>query len=681
MRNPTRRGGRSAAAPFHPVVLAEGLEPRTLLSATDPLDVKNGPLAKVGPELIGAWNQFQNLLRSRGPAATAGFRPSDPLLHLGAGGGIEIEAYTNGNPATLAAELASLGAKNVQSYANGASAAVPAAEISALAALPDLNFARPVEFTLNTGSVTSQGDSVLRGDVGRNQFSVNGSGVKVGVLSDSFNTASNTFTTDHYSTDVASGDLPAGVQVLQDTPGGTDEGRAMAQLVYDTAPGASLAFATAYNSQASFATNIKALRDAGCKVIVDDVSYFAEPMFQDGVIAQAVDNVVASGASYFSAVGNEASQSYQDAFRPDRTLASGSISPSFRGGVTHDFDPGPGVDDTQGFTLAPGADITLSFEWDQPFFSVSGGSGSANDMDVYVLNAGGTKVLAAGTTQNTGGDPVEVVSLTNSSRTTTQSYQLMIVKASGSAPGLMKYVDYGSASFSEWTTNSSTDYGHSNAAGAAGVAAARYSNPTSAESYSSLGGTPILFDTAGNRLATQVTRQSPRFTAPDGGNTTFFYPGDDFEGDGHPNFFGTSAAAPAAAAVAALMLQLNPSMSPASVYSILQSTAQDMGTAGYDFLTGSGLIRADAAIASELGITASGGAAYQVTGSPGSRLLSVTAGTVTLGKDLSSFYPGISLSVSGAATAVFSVDQTFFNVTLADNGQISVGTPPAGRRI
>src|SRR5438270_11699531 len=100
MRNPTRRGGRSAAAPCHPVILAEGLELRTLLSATDPLDVKNGPLAKVGPELIGAWSQYQNMLRSRGPAAaTAGFRPSNPLLHLGAGGGIDVEAYTNGNPA------------------------------------------------------------------------------------------------------------------------------------------------------------------------------------------------------------------------------------------------------------------------------------------------------------------------------------------------------------------------------------------------------------------------------------------------------------------------------------------------------------------------------------------------------------------------------------------------------
>src|SRR4051812_19397838 len=142
---------------------AEGLEPRTLLSATDPLDAKHGPLAKIGSELIGTWGQYQATLHSHGATAAAAFRPNDPLLHL-SGGNIQIEAYTSGNPATLAGELAAIGATSVQSYVHGATASVPARAISALAALPDLTFARPAWYTTNAGSVTSQGDPAIRGD-------------------------------------------------------------------------------------------------------------------------------------------------------------------------------------------------------------------------------------------------------------------------------------------------------------------------------------------------------------------------------------------------------------------------------------------------------------------------------------------------------------------------------------
>src|SRR5262249_19520074 len=85
---------------------------------------------------------------------------------------------------------------------------------------------------------------------------------------------------------------------------GTDEGTAMMEIVHDLAPGAKLYFATANNSQANFANNIIALRAAGCDIIVDDVTYFAEGAFQDGTVAQAVNTVVANGAMYFSSAGN-----------------------------------------------------------------------------------------------------------------------------------------------------------------------------------------------------------------------------------------------------------------------------------------------------------------------------------------------------------------------------------------
>ena len=113
------------------------------------------------------------------------------------------------------------------------------------------------------------------------------------------------------------------------------------------------------------------------------------------------------------------------------------------------------------------------------------------------------------------------------------------------------------------------------------------------ETFSSTGGTPV----------NGVVRNKPDFTAPDGGNSTVNFNSIDLEGDGIPNFFGTSAAAPHAAAVAALLLQgkklfYNKDLEPDSVRIILSNTALNMGTPGFDYTSGYGLIQADAAVSS-----------------------------------------------------------------------------------
>lgn len=149
---------------------------------------------------------------------------------------------------------------------------------------------------------TSQGDVAHRANVARSVHGVNGSGVKVGVLSDSV---------DYLAALQGSGDLP-GVTVLAGQSGnpGSSEGTAMLEIVYDLAPGSQLYFATAFASEASFANNILNLASQGCDVIVDDVGYFAEPVFQDGIVAQAVDLVAAQGVMYLSSSGNSGSASF-----------------------------------------------------------------------------------------------------------------------------------------------------------------------------------------------------------------------------------------------------------------------------------------------------------------------------------------------------------------------------------
>ncbi len=232
-------------------------------------------------------------------------------------GRVVIDAVASADVSALQADLEALGMHGAVAAGRIVSGQLPIFAIDALAALASLQFVRPAYASTHVGLVTSQGDQAMRSDVARANFGVNGAGVTVGVLSDSFNCLGGA------AADVANNDLSP-VAVLQDDPGcssGTDEGRAMLQLVHDVAPGADLAFATAFTGQAGFASNILALHAAGADVIVDDVLFFAEPMFQDGIIAQAVNTVVGMGVPYFSSAGNQARRAYQSAFNPGPVLA------------------------------------------------------------------------------------------------------------------------------------------------------------------------------------------------------------------------------------------------------------------------------------------------------------------------------------------------------------------------
>jgi PKD repeat protein len=172
---------------------------------------------------------------------------------------------------------------------------------------------------------------------------------------------------------------------------------------------------------------------------------------------------------------------------------------------------------------------------------------------------------------------------------------------------LVKMVVFGSDStLNEYQTNSATLFGHANAAGAAAVGAAFFADtpafgidPPVLEPYSSRGGTPILFASNGSPQGSPVIRSKPEMTAVDGVNTTFFF-NDTYGNDGIDDFFGTSAAAPHAAGIAALLLQAQPGSTPQQLNAALQGSAIDMNLTGFDHESGYGLIQADAAIAALL---------------------------------------------------------------------------------
>jgi hypothetical protein len=481
----------------------------------------------------------------------------------------------------------------------------------------------------NAGTVTSQGAALLRSDI-VNQSGIDGRGVTVGILSDSFNTSSAFGVFDTAALDVATGDLPGTTAI----PGGeglkflieldpdifgpfTDEGRAMAQIVHDIAPGAALCFATAFVSDVDFANNIRTLRtDPGCNadVIVDDTQYEDEPFFSDGIIAQAVNDVATSTTlpghkvAYFAAAGNDARNGYSSDLRivPDavaRTAPSrvnlSTIPPDIdTSGGFHNFATSRGIQLAQDFFFGDSTDF--SFQWDDPFDLYP--SGITTDLNLLFFDpASGDFLFAVNDDNFQTNRPIENFELITGEGPGTVAELLMVIARTGQGSHLarrVKYVAFGAFGDASGFSGATTPltFGHSTAREGNGVAATSYASDPGVfgppafdphyESFSSPGPVVIAFDQNGARLPQAEIRLKPDFSAPDGVNTTFFPEPElfgfaDYEAgfgiaDGFPNFFGTSASVAHAGAVGALMVQKaggSGSLSPRKLNQILKQSA------------------------------------------------------------------------------------------------------------
>lgn len=539
--------------------------------------------------------------------------PGRELLSWHDGQGIAVTALAEpGQGASVAEALAGLGSTEIVAFGDHLSAWLPFGAIDALAAVEALAFADAAIEPVANSSLVNQAGLALEADLARARFGVDGSGIKIGVISDSFNNLGG------YAFDVATGALPADVVVLKENPvmvedgqpqPGSDEGRAMAQLVHSIAPGASLFFATAGNAPAVFADSIEQLVAAGCEIIVDDITEGGVPWFQDGIVALAVDAAVRdAGVTYLTAAGNFGRNSYGSDFRgvaaadlaglPAELTAAGDF-------FLHDFDPGTAVDVFQRVTIPAGTtEIRLGLQWDQPW------GANASDIDLFVYATDGQTLLdRLDGSHQTGGDPS--ISGILPVPVGLDAVDLVIAHTGGVAPTTLKYLTYHAQLDVEYAAGTSTIVAHANSATAAAVGASYYfrtpayrQQPAELVPSSSWGGTPILLAPNGDRLPTAETRQQPQFVAPNIGDTSFF--GQDVDLNGLPNFSGTSAAAPNAAAVAALMKQLAPALTPVEIFAILGETASGMPGEGGPFATGVGLINAEQALARAGGVAVAG---------------------------------------------------------------------------
>eukprot|EP00745_Piridium_sociabile_P027851 TRINITY_DN4485_c0_g2_i1.p1 TRINITY_DN4485_c0_g2~~TRINITY_DN4485_c0_g2_i1.p1 ORF type:complete len:872 (+),score=117.42 TRINITY_DN4485_c0_g2_i1:96-2711(+) len=473
-----------------------------------------------------------------------------------------------------------LGARKVVQHKHMVGVDIPYGSLKKLAALPGVAVVRPTQKRRPLPSSNSffrdsskmrKSNSLLRDSLKNKVGTVTSEGVEALNVVDSSASSSSTeclgILSDSYDTSRkadalrASGDLPETVKVLRDFEEGTDEGRGMMELAFDIAPSASvMVFSSVGQSQAQFARAILSVGvdDAAtrCTTVVDDILFFAEPMFQDGIVAQAAEGVYKVDGLFFSAAGNSGSAGLFEAFNPIGT-PTGPRQHQFQQ-TGEQFLP---IDIPAGETV-----ILAVLQWSQPSLSANGIRGALSDLDIGLFDNTGA-VVASSVDNNIGSDPVEILSFL-ATLDAPETFKLVIRSAPTTNADLLPEA-LGLVIFSGPSSGlvGPTSYGHANADSVVSVGAAFFGDtpafgttPPVLQTFSSSGGFPIFFDTLGFPFPAPVLRQNPSVVGPDGTNTVSFPQSSlvpleisDFDGDGNPNFFGTSASAPQVAGVGFLL--------------------------------------------------------------------------------------------------------------------------------
>ena len=470
----------------------------------------------------------------------------------------------------------------------------------------------------NAGSVQTEGDAVLRADEARETFGVDGTGVKVGVISNGINGLTES---------LGSGDLPSsgvnipsspltggGISIDDPCPGFAPvtstpaarpdvttgaEGTAMLEIIHDIAPGAELFFASG-----SGITDLEHRRARRCltevvNIITDDVAFFNAGSYDgSSAVSQESTASVLAGVANFISVGNYALVHYQGMF----TDTDGD---SF-----HEFDLSLGLPftdnsgETLNITILPLEVVTIHLQWDDSF------GASGNDYNLALITPADPSspeevlVLFSSVTPqdgddnpteglfsiiNNGLDPITVgIVIENFDAEMSKEFDMFVLFS------ILPVLDEFIVTQSSVPNNSDADLVLS--IGSIGL---EPGNPLvqgidEIRSYSSQG-------------PTNDGRMKPEFVAPDGVSVTG-------AGGFSSPFFGTSAAAPHAAGVAALLLQADEELTPSEISSVLQQTSQslsptdvsdilsntavDLGTPGPDNTFGFGRIDAFAAVQS-----------------------------------------------------------------------------------
>lgn len=426
---------------------------------------------------------------------------------------------------------------------------------------------------------------------------VDGAGVKIGVISDSIDDGNNPGAYEQALSDGLLDPRLISVILLRDEKGnivkdnhgnpikqygtGTAEGLAMIEIIHRLAPGAQIEFAPSTDFAVSMAQNIRQLKNDGCDIIVDDIEFPDESPFQADIIERAVDDVTSSGVLYFSAAGN---------FGNKRSGTSSTWRGYFKDGGTATNVKGMPIVESgahyHAFANGRVWDEVLSNEWNSTsvnlFWNDPLGR-ATSQYNLYVIS-GSTGQIYAGTTQMTGHrDPYQSVDLSLWNTQLNPGDKIVIVRGPHAPPRFL-HLDTMGAVLKVSTNGSARGHNAASADNAYSIGALSVPlelKPFTAETemkverFSSDGPRMLFFSRDGKKLRggagnyssdSAVTIDKPDFTAADGVTTTVVL-------NGNRLFRGTSAAAPHAAAIAALIKSAHREYAPAQVRLALSKSA------------------------------------------------------------------------------------------------------------
>lgn len=478
-------------------------------------------------------------------------------------------------------------------------ARVPLGRLESIAAHPDVTSISPAPTPTTNGTQwDGEGRIAHAADRARAAFKVDGAGVKIGIISDSIDNARG----DRGRAYKLGAITRATLTVLDEYDGGwrSGEGLAMAEVIHAIAPKASMLFATGYDGEAAMARAIREMQKRGCKIIVDDVTYPDESPFQDGPIAAAVNDVSDAGVLYFSASRNGGSKRYNTSATWEGDFVDSGIAAETQPGTVsyhyHLFDKGIHVAAVKaGSHAVP----TITLFWAEP-------RGHARaDYNLYVLNSEGHVVRPGTTTHdNDLKDPYQFIQGVNAGES-------IVISKPTDAPSLFMHLEAGDGVIEPSTRGAVRGHNASGAANAFSVGATRVSIPpsefvsggsVSAETFSADGPRRMFFKPDGTPLTPGdfsskggVVLIKPDLAAADGVTTTLpiAKPGTAAANGPKLNpFTGTSAAAPHAAAIAALLLSYDKTLTPSQVRQALTSAALAIETGATDEISGSGVVMA-----------------------------------------------------------------------------------------